>query len=352
MAESTPNRRSTIRAEDLADALMVSVEELYSYCDFFDKDPDDEWTLNEGEHFVWINKSLGSRSFTEAGAVQLAKYVEREVDSKSLLRKIKKLFNRKHARLVQSLVLARVSEAGILDGAIEIRGGKPFVTTRHTRHILRLHRRQDILNAAFEHEMRGLSGRAPMADGLHFVQYPDDTHRYYSADGIQRLSMALQVVCASRSTKSWNEAVEGSIYKALDAVSRPLLLEDRLLSNAIRMAKTKAGRRCEITHRTRTRVNPHFELAVHHLFDSASHRYLRSELNNLIAIDAKLHSDFHQWNGGFSKPCTPESFLTWIEQHADDIFANIDDPIARQADVVANVKRRIAMLRPIVTSRR
>lgn len=344
-------KQTIIKAEDLADALMVSVEQLYSYCDIFDKDPDDEWALNEGEHFVWINKSLKVRSFTEAGAVELAKYVEKEIDGKSILRKIKKLINQKHARLIRSLVIARVSEAAIADGAIEIRGGKPFVTTRHTRHILRIHRRQDILNTAFEHEIRGLSGRSPMVEGLHFSRYPDDSQRYYSADGIQRLSMALQVICKSRSTKSWNQAVEGSIYKALEAVAKPLLIEDKLLTSVVRLAKNKNKQSCELTNRKRTRINRHFELAVHHLFDSSNYRYLRTELNNLIAVDAKLHRDFHQWNGGHSKSCTPEDFLKWIEIYADDIFGDLDDPVARQAEAMANVRKRISMLRPIVDSR-
>jgi hypothetical protein len=351
MSHSTLAKRTTLRAEDLADALMVSVEDIYAYCDIFDQDPDDEWALNEGEHFVWINKSLRARSFTEAGAVELAKYVEREVDSKSFLRKIKKIFVRKHARLVKSLVVARVSEAAVVDGAMVIRGGKPFVSTRQTREILRLHRRQDILKAAFEHEMRGLSGRAPMADGIHFSQYPDDDQRFYSADGIQRLSMALQVVCTSRSTRSWNEAVADSIFKALDAVARPLLIEDKLLTAAVWASKVRAGHRCELTHRSKSKFNLQFSLAAHHLFDAASHRYLKAEANNLIAIDSRLHDDFHQWNGGRSKPCTPEDFLAWIELHADDIFSNLDDPIGRQADAVANIKRRIEMLRPIVNSR-
>lgn len=45
MSHSTLAKRTTLRAEDLADALMVSVEDIYAYCDIFDQDPDDEWAL-------------------------------------------------------------------------------------------------------------------------------------------------------------------------------------------------------------------------------------------------------------------------------------------------------------------
>lgn len=308
MSSSKPQTKTIpqlIQAEDLAEILRVSLEDLYSYCDYFDQDQEDDWELIEDEHFVWTNKKHGARAFTHAGAIELAKYVETQIDRKNPLRRLIKIFiDRKQKQFVSALVMTRVSEVGAITGAIQIRNGHAFISTRQTRYILRLHTRQDILQRAVEYEQRGDSGRAPMRDGTHFINIPDEPHRLYSAEGIKRLSMGLQHICKSRATRSWNSAVEGSILQTVKEVAKPLLLDDKELKRAVQAAKTKAKQRCEITGKQKGRENLNFQLAVHHLYDSNSHTFLRCEPSNLIAINAQLHDAFHAWMGGTRKRCS------------------------------------------------
>jgi len=340
-----------IQAEDLAMILRVNLESLYAYCDFFDQDQTDNWELVEGEHFVWANKKHGVRAFTHTGAIELAKYVETEVDNKNPLRKFVKTFiDRKQAQFVRALVMTRVSAVGSINGAIQIHNGRPFVTTRQTRYILRLHTRQDVLRRAIEHEQKGDSGRAPMKAGTHFITTPDEEHPLYSAEGIKRLSMGLQNVCKSRATRSWNSAVEGSIFKTIKEVAKPLLLDDKELKRAVQAAKTKAKQRCEITGQKKSKLNPSLQLAVHHLYDSKSHAFLRCESINLIVINAQLHDAFHAWMGGTKKSCSGEDLLQWLQMNSDEIFRNCDDPISQQAMAITTLQQRLKILLPAVAA--
>ena len=49
--------------------------------DAFDASPDDEWELNEGEHFDYVSTDMDAygrrrRRFTEAGVEAMARYLE------------------------------------------------------------------------------------------------------------------------------------------------------------------------------------------------------------------------------------------------------------------------------------
>ena len=73
-----------ISAKELAKITLVDEKDIKAYCEIFDKDSDDDWALNEDEHFVWVNKKFKVRQFTKRGALEIAKYVEKNVDSQSL----------------------------------------------------------------------------------------------------------------------------------------------------------------------------------------------------------------------------------------------------------------------------
>ena len=51
---SNQPKSTLISAEQLADILRVGVKDIYRFCDFFYEDPDDDWALNENEHFIYI----------------------------------------------------------------------------------------------------------------------------------------------------------------------------------------------------------------------------------------------------------------------------------------------------------
>ena len=346
-------KTTLISVEDLADILRVEPKDIYKYCEFFDKDPDDEWALNEKEHFIYINKKHNARKFTKAGALELAKYVEETVDKKNPWRRIvKTFFDRRHKKYVRSCVMERVAEIGGVKKGLTIQNGRAFVNTQRTRYILRLANRQDLLNSALEYEQRGEGhGRPPMKIDHHFIDVPDETGPSYSAEGIKRLSMALQNICKSRSTKSWNSAVSESIHQTLKEVSKPLISDNKKLAEITKLAKNKARQYCELTKRKKSNTNLDFSLTAHHLYDKSTYVFFQYEINNVIAIDSKLHNDFHSWMGGFNKSCTAEDFLTWIKAQSHEIFEGCDDEVAQEAAAIANIKRRIQILKPALDSR-
>ena len=256
------NQDIEISAEILAKSLKIKQEKLYEICEkLISCTNEDDWHIKEGEHYKVLNKNLGTLSFTPEGVIQLAKYTEEEIDNKNILRKIITLIDRSRAKLVQSLVITRVADLCSQDNTnaskILISNGKAFITTRETRRILRLHTRQDILVKARNYEQRGDSGRAPMQPNKHFLISPEHKHELYSAEGIKRLSMGLQAVCKSKTTKTWNKAVESTIFQALGQVTKGLILEDKELTNSINAAKKLANSKCELTGIYKSKLTRH-----------------------------------------------------------------------------------------------
>ena len=342
-----------ISAEALAKALKIKLEKLYDICDQLKACADEEeWHINEGEHFKILNKKLGTLAFTPEGVIQLAKYTEEEIDNKNLLRKIISLIDRSREKLVQSLVINRVADLcnqnQSKQNKILISNGKAFVTTRETRRILRLHTRQDILEKARNYEQRGDSGRAPMQPHKHFILSPDYKHELYSAEGIKRLSMGLQAVCKSKTTKTWNKAVESTIFQALGHATKGLILEDKELTKSINMAKKLANHKCEITGTSKSKTTPSIELCGHHLYDKTHYPLLSRELKNIIIIERSLHKNFHEHMGGNQKQCTAEDFLAWLKINTSEIYGQSDQKIEQQTKAILNLNQRIKMLSALI----
>ena len=344
--------RTDVKIADvnLAKIFKISIEKFDAICEsLIHESNESDWHLNEGEHFQVTNQAHNARSFTPEGVILLAKYVEEEIDGRNIFRKIVSLIDRSRAKLVQALVITRVSD--LCENAdqknIIIRNGRAFVTTRETRRILRLHTRQDILEKARRYEQRGDSGRAPMQPNKHFLQVPDYKHELYSADGIKRLSMGLQSVCKSKTTKTWNKAVERTIYQALNEVAMPYLLEDKKLARVMNTAKNLAGNTCELTGSKTCKATPNVELCSHHLYDKTSYPGASQELVNIIVIDKIWHKKFHEHMGGTGKSCTPEDFKDWVLAYSHEIYADSEFSINYQAKAINSINKRIKMLSPL-----
>ncbi|MAR08378.1 MAG: hypothetical protein CL681_01625 [Blastopirellula sp.] len=337
-----------INDSTLAKALKLSLEKLYLICDELRQVNEvDTWHLNEGEHYHVLNAHLGTLSFTAEGVIQLAKYTEETIDSKDIWRRIMNIIDRSKAKLVQSLVMTRVSEISEKPQNIVISNGRAFVTTGETRRILRLHTRQDILEKARNFEQTGDSGRSPMQPNKHFLVSLDHKHELYSAEGIKRLSMGLQNVCKSKTTKTWNKAVESTIFQTLKEVTHPFILEEKGIANTINIAKKLAGQKCEITGLKKSKVNPYIELCGHHLFDKSTNPSLSKELKNIIVIEKKLHRNFHEYMGGTHAPCTPKDFHNWLISYSGEIFGHSDKNIDLQTKAINNLKNRMKILNAI-----
>ncbi len=91
----------TIRESELAKTLEVTVEKLDRVIIFFDSDPNYQWELKEGDHFIYFNKSLNERFFSEQGAYAIAKYID-ETQPQSIWTRIKE-FITKHREKIRNV---------------------------------------------------------------------------------------------------------------------------------------------------------------------------------------------------------------------------------------------------------
>lgn len=78
--------------QETAKLLGKGIDQPYTIIDAFDAAPDDQWDLNEGEHFKYISAPVNAfgqrkRRFTEEGIEAIARYLE-ATESCGLLQKI------------------------------------------------------------------------------------------------------------------------------------------------------------------------------------------------------------------------------------------------------------------------
>jgi hypothetical protein len=116
----TNRKHEMLSAEETASILNIPVRRLYKICNAFDARSDDQWDLNEGEHFEWLSKSNRTRRFHEEGAMALAKYLQ-ETDTAGLfagiIDTVIEKFTNRRKRTRQLLVRRRVIlEVQSLDG--------------------------------------------------------------------------------------------------------------------------------------------------------------------------------------------------------------------------------------------
>ena len=92
--------RFTIKEKELAEALEIKPERLDEIIAFFDSDPHDEWELRENDHFIYLNRTLRERLFSQLGAFAIAKYMD-TIEEKTLLSRIVEFITRHKERLRQ-----------------------------------------------------------------------------------------------------------------------------------------------------------------------------------------------------------------------------------------------------------
>lgn len=62
-------------------------------------------------------------------------------------------------------------------------------------------------------------------------------------------------------------------------------------------------------------------LRAHHLFSYHDNKHLRYELSNGETMCLPCHDEFHSWNGGTHKPCTPDDYYAWLEEIGANVSA-------------------------------
>ncbi|MDG2992173.1 hypothetical protein L3556_14730 [Candidatus Synechococcus calcipolaris G9] len=160
------------------------------------------------------------------------------------------------------------------------------------------------LNKTFEAVQKTPS---PLTHETEFRRIEEVT--YYSFSGIGKLSEYLAENHNNSTTRTWCKNVTihtKSVEK--DTASS----QNQRINQAKNRAKARDNNTCQITQEKQTIDSP-IPLAVHHLYDQTHYPHLADSLDNLLTIKESIHKEFHQYQGGTSKPCTIEDFARFIQ---------------------------------------
>jgi hypothetical protein len=335
--------KCNIRDSELAQALEVTLERVYEICEIFDADPDDEWELNEGEHFTWANHALKQRRFSPEGAYEICKYIN-ENEGRSLFRRFRRWLNRRDERLKQLLVEKKFIEVIDNSEALVFSGGRAYMRPRYTRQLLGLGKRQDVLNRAFQQEIKTPTKPEPLQLEKHFIQEGDII--CFSGMGISRVSANLGVTLTNHHRRAWCTLVSERSIAALQEVVDEREARAKEIKKIMDKAKTAAKKTCQITGVKCGPANP-FPLAVHHVYDQKNYPHLADNPHNLLVIQQSIHNDFHQWMGGFGISCTVDDLEQYIETFSSSLFPDSAHSRKRMAQALKRVDRIRKTVRPL-----
>lgn len=304
------------REKETARFLGITPKKLDELVTFFDAHDDDEWELNEGEHFIWVRgrrNSDGTRAFTDAGVMALAKYLK-EIRGETLWDRVLEFITRKHARTCRELVLHHVRGVLDADRSIYSRNDLMFMSRRSTIAILGTNGKG--LNNSHK-RIDAQSGTDPdnqeaMKLGTDFEINDDGS--FYSQTGLVKVALDLQRnpnIRTKKPRRLWLKAVAESMDQAVIDYRRQIQAANAALEKAKLKARKLADHRCELTGQKQDRNNPRFRLAVHHLYDAHSHNRYACSLDNLLVIDELLHQEYHGWATSQKLPTTARTFREW-----------------------------------------
>ena len=273
----------TIREQELADALEISVERLDEVIEFFDADPDDEWDLKEHDHFIYTNQTWKNRIFSAQGAFAIAKYLDTH-EKKSLWDRIREFVTHHRQRIRDAFVKRTVYENS---SSLTLRNGRHFLSKKDTVAILSTSYAR--LNRSFEALRRS---EQPLQIGIDF----DDIEgtRYYSLKGFYRISQNLAETLTSQDRREWCKAVDIAGKKTFQAIIDEQASRTRRIERAKESARKRDRSTCQITRVRKTKSNREtFHLAGHHIFSSSHYPHLAATVDNIITLDARIHNEFH-----------------------------------------------------------
>jgi hypothetical protein len=299
----------TIREAELATALEISHQELDKIISFFDADPNDQWELRENDHFIYLNKSLNERLFSEQGAYAIAKYID-EKATKSIWARITEFITRHKEKIRNAFISRKIQE------------NCSSLTVKNTRHFLS---KKDVvnilctsyarLNTAFDEIQRS-------NDPMKIYEDFDEINnlRYYSLSGLYKLSQHLAKKLTVKDRRAWCIAIEVVGKKTFKLIIDEQTALQKRIESAMSAAKKRDGSRCQITDKKRDKFNKTINVVVHHIYSKEHYPHLAACQDNLITLTQEVHDEFHAWNGGSQKPCTVDHLIQFINELYPDNY--------------------------------
>lgn len=317
--------------EETAKALKITKTKLYKICEKFDSDPDDEWELNQGEHFEWIIRG-STRHFYEQGAVAIAKYLE-VTEGNKFINQLVEFFTHRQKRIRRALVLRKISQEAQSGSTITV-ANKLFLHRKNTIAILETNGKG--INGAIQRIQSESSyeGAEILAVDRDFTEV--DSEQYFSQYGILKLARDMQSANKSKSRQAWLEAVVEEIEPGLDLQYKKLMSQDQAIEKAIEAAKRAANKCCQVTGE-KCKEGAGIKLHGHHLFCKSSRRDMAARVENILVIKEEIHNSYHRWHTirYQGQPCTPESFIEYLQ----DVHAYLIDKPQSKKRYLALIER-------------
>ena len=298
----------TIRELDLANTLEISINKLDEIVIFFDADPSDQWELKENDHFIYFNKSLNERLFSEQGAYAIAKYID-DTQPHSIWARIKEFITKHREKIRNAFINQKIYE------------NSSSLTSRNNRYFLSKKDVVKIFCTSFQ-RINKVFEEIKISDNP-LILYEDfddfEGERYYSFSGVNKISRHLARVLTVKDRRGWCEAVEVVGKKTFKLIIDAEMAKHKRINTAMDRAKKRDKKQCQITGVEHNKQNPAINITVHHIYDRNHYQHLVDCEDNLITLSQEVHNDFHRWNGGSKKSCTADNLIDFAQQlHSDN----------------------------------
>ncbi|MBP0021953.1 MAG: hypothetical protein J7647_30900 [Cyanobacteria bacterium SBLK] len=304
--------RFTVRDEELAGWLSITIDRLNEIVDFFDSDPDDEWDLVERTDYRFFNKAEKIRIFSVHGALKIAHYLDQQ--KRGLWYDIVEFLTRHDKRLRRSLARKLINEELGDEDKLMLVGGRSMMHKQSLRRILETSGGR--LNKSIKDVQRS---QRPMEKRVDFDEVEGEL--WFAGSGAEKIAKNLGENLTNKGRRKMcleiGHQIEPTVKMLKDARERREREVKEAIDDAKRLAKKRDKMTCQVTLEKKSQRTG-VEVAAHHLFSAAEYPDLAANVDNLIVIQVKIHREFHSWMGGSRKGCTLDDFIEFLHDCYDD----------------------------------
>lgn len=311
----------SLTEEAVSKCLEISRNELDDIVTHFDSNIDDQWELVEGEHFIFVNKALGERAFSLRGAHAIAEYM-RATKPSSFWESFLEFVTKHKTRIRESLVAAHIVQNS---SSLILRSNRHYLSKPDTTKIL------GTSPARLNRSFLELQAASMMRKEVDFLD--EDGQRFYSIRGVSRLAEDLGAKLTSKERQLWCQSVKMTGNKTIKMLASAEDQKQARITKACELAKRRDNKTCLITERKPSKMDS-FDIVAHHLYSKRHYRHLAESVDNLVTLSAEVHKQFHGWNGGHAKPCTPDDLIRFVLQ----VYPQRSGPVTM---AIENAKRKL-----------
>jgi hypothetical protein len=146
-----------------------------------------------------------------------------------------------------------------------------------------------------------------------YVGDPDKGYAF-ALSGVIKLAVVFAKNITRRNRKDWCADVGGVIEPCFYDILKLIKERDERIVKAVKHAKTREKKTCQVTGVTSNRVNK-IPLAGHHLYSRAEYPHLVDSLDNIVCITCEVHDHFHEFMGGAKVACTLDDFERYVREY-------------------------------------